>query len=236
MYQILYAEITNINSYFKSRHDAESWNLNLSGVFTNSSNSLIAGPAVLKIAEAEHSLEETSVLVSVKPRPSRNDAHGTPASAAWVSNFDVRDTLRVDRLQHPSISIANLEISLSAEEIDILKKVNLNTNSLLVAVQCRDDNNDPRPLDEPARDHFFAYIEEITLHIISQKDGYRSRDYIPRIGELDYPDDISPTQSIERIEGAIQKIITAADDNRRVLLRALYVIGGLIVLSNFVRF
>lgn len=236
MYQILYAEITNINSYFKSRHDVETWNLNLSGVFTSSSNSLIGGAAVLKIGEAEHSLEETSVLVSVKTRPSRIEAPGTPASAAWVSNFDVRDTLRVDRLQHPSISIANLEISLPADEIDIIRKVNLNTNSLLIAVQCRDDNNDPRPLDEPASDHFFAYIEEITLHIISQKDGYRSRDYIPHIGEMDYPEDISPTKSVERIESAIQKIISAADNNRRLLLRALYVIGGLIVLSNFVRF
>jgi hypothetical protein len=118
-----------------------------------------------------------AVTVAASDVSTNSTAMGVAAAEPWHSNDDYRDTLRIDGLNEDGYVHSQLTIHLNQEEIDSIKSVNLKTHRLVTRVQYVGGKKDPRPLSEETTDHFFVYLTEISIHILSTKDGYYRREY-----------------------------------------------------------
>lgn len=169
MNQILYINIHSINRYLQLTAESEFWNLSMSGYFERSQNYVSDQSNELLVGEFIYDLQNTTVLLTAKTRRPRSELPGISAEQPWRSNDDLRDAIRVDFGPDKTASYANVSLALAQIDIDTICSIDLQKYSVSLSVKFRDDDNDPRPLKELAQDHFFAYIEETTIHIVSKK-------------------------------------------------------------------
>lgn len=172
-------EITSINHYFQSTPDEGSWQLTLAGEFTKTSDSHIGGGPRFIFLEREVDLSNELVLVSLKPLPKHLKHTRKPASEPWNSNEDHRDAIRIDGLEEGGYIHSQISIYVDEQEIEVIKNVNLRTHQMLIQLQYIDNGIDPRPLSKPNTDHFFRYLSESTIHILSYKEGFYPKEYLP---------------------------------------------------------
>jgi hypothetical protein len=178
-------EITCINNYFVTTPATQTWDINLSGEFTETSESLIGGrPRVIFLGKAID-LNNPSVHVTLKPFPSGANIKRKEANEPWESNSDFRDTLRIDGLNEGGFVNSQLSVYLSSGDIEKFRSVNLMNQRLIINIQYMTEISDPRPLTEPNTDHIFAYLSETSIHLLSMKNGYQQSNKFSVLEEED---------------------------------------------------
>jgi hypothetical protein len=198
-------EITAINKFLTLEPESEKWNLTLTGKFTYSSCGLIgSGPNIVFRGE-EYDLTNVDALITIKPRKTRSEETGTPASEPWKSNDEPRDRLRIDGLKKDGYKVSQIGIFLPQVEIDRIAESNLNTHKLLFSIQWIQTDKDVRPLAEPAEDHIFSYISNANIHWISAKEGF----YTPGVFLLSEPQKSQPVviEGLKEVSFRIEELL-----------------------------
>ena len=169
MFKYLYIEITSVVRNITSRHDVESNEVILNGYFESSSSPKNSNKATILFKGLNYSLDDVPVAIYLKPRDSRQKTLGISATEPWISNDEVRDAIRIDGLKDDDFRHSQITIFLCPSEIDEISKVDLNKRQLRFITQCSEGGKDPRPIEDSKIDHFFDYIYQNTIQIISQK-------------------------------------------------------------------
>ena len=200
-------EVTSINYFFQTSPEEEgTWRLNLSGEFTNTSQSNIGGKPKIEFRGSDFKLQDSWVLISLKPLPINFQSTRAPASDPWQSNDDSRDTLRIDGLKEGGHVHSQISIFVDQPTIDSIRNVSLKNHRLIIEIKYIDDIKDPRPLQEESVAHLFTYLTKSSIHILSNKDRHHMREYFALLDEkiTSSPNIID---KIEPITDLLQKII-----------------------------
>lgn len=167
MLQTLYTEIESIVQNFTSSPTDESMEIILNGKFTGSSTMSGNDRATLSCRDSSYSLDDVPVSIHLKRRESRAKIQGIPATDSWISNDEERDAIRVDGLKEGAFRYSQMTIFLGDQEIEIIRRIDLKRHKLKFLTQYMANTKDPRPINESEIDHFFGYIYETTVQLIS---------------------------------------------------------------------
>lgn len=167
MRQTLYTEIESIVQNFISSPTDESMEIILHGKFTGSSTTSGSDKSTLNCRNTSYTLDDVPVSIYLKRRDPRLKTKGIPATDAWISNDEERDAIRVDGLKEGAFRYSQMTIFLSDAEIEEIRKIDLKRQKLNFLTQYMANSKDPRPINELEIDHFFGYIHETTIQLIS---------------------------------------------------------------------
>ena len=168
MLQTLYIDITTIVQNLTTSTTDESNRIILHGKITGSSNVEFGDRAIIQFNNANYTLDDVPITIYIKRREPRTKMLGTPSSEPWISNDDLRDSLRIDGLLNNSYTYSQMTIFLNDLDIAQVKQIDLKKQELQFLTGYRADEKDPRPIKESEIDHFFCYIYENTIQIISK--------------------------------------------------------------------
>lgn len=168
MSQTLYIDITTIVQNLTTSTTAESNQIILHGKITGSPNVEFGDRAIVQFNNANYTLDDVPITIYIERREPRTKMLGTPTSEPWISNDELRDALRIDGLLNNGYAHSQMTIFLNDMDIAEVKQVDLKKQELRFLTQYSSNEEDPRPLNEAEIDHFFRYINENTIQIISK--------------------------------------------------------------------
>ena len=168
MLQTIYIDITTIVQNLTTSIYGESNRIILHGKITGSSNVAIGDKATIQFKNSNYTLDDVPIAIYIDRREPRTEMLGIQTSEPWISNDELRDAFRIDGLLNNGYKHSQMTIFLNEMDIAEVKQVDLKKQELRFLTQYSSNEEDPRPLNVVEIDHFFRYVNQNTIQIISK--------------------------------------------------------------------